>query len=53
VTDLYARWSAVREFRVVESDDPANYNWIDGKLVLIEAEPQICEDAPVADTGCE
>lgn len=32
VYDLYQRWTLVRETRVVESDDPVNYAWIDGKL---------------------
>jgi hypothetical protein len=27
VEDLYNRWSAVREFRVVESDDPVTSSW--------------------------
>lgn len=35
VRNLEMRWMAVRETRVVESDDPPNYNWVDGKLVAI------------------
>jgi len=35
VRDLMMRWFAVRETRVVESDDPVNYQWIDGRLVAI------------------
>jgi len=30
------RWFAVRETRVVESDDSVNYAWVDGKLVHLE-----------------
>lgn len=33
VRDLYCRWTAVRSYRVVESNDPVNYAWIDAKLV--------------------
>ena len=29
--DLFRRWTAVREWRVVESTDPVNYAWIDSK----------------------
>jgi hypothetical protein len=32
VHDLSMRWLAVRETRVVESDDPVNYSYIDGVL---------------------
>jgi hypothetical protein len=32
VRDLMFRWTAVRETRVVESDDPVNYRWVDGHL---------------------
>ena len=30
VQDLMYRWLAVREVRVVESDDPVNYRWVNG-----------------------
>lgn len=33
VRDLMMRWMSVRETRVVESTDPVNYKWVDGKLV--------------------
>jgi len=36
VYDLSMRWMMVRETRVVESDDPVNYAWIDGRLVRVE-----------------
>ena len=36
VFDLSMRWKAVRDTRVVESEDPINYSWDDGKLVSIE-----------------
>jgi hypothetical protein len=31
VTDLMMRWYAVRDTRVVESDDPVNYRRVNGK----------------------
>ena len=27
VRDLYSRWTAVREYRSVETDEPVNYQW--------------------------
>jgi hypothetical protein len=35
-SDLAARWTAVSNYRAVESDDPVNYTYIDGKLERIE-----------------
>lgn len=35
--DLAGRWLAVRDWRVVESDEPANYDIVDGKLVSLGA----------------
>jgi hypothetical protein len=35
VFDLSMRWMLVRDTRVVESDDPVNYKWENGKLVAI------------------
>jgi hypothetical protein len=32
VGDLMMRWFAVRETRVIESDDPVNYRYVDGRL---------------------
>lgn len=37
VKDLFGRWMLVRETRVIESTDPVNYAWIDGKLVGVES----------------
>jgi len=37
VADLMSRWLAVRETRVVESDDPVNYRWVNGAPVRVEA----------------
>jgi hypothetical protein len=34
--DLANRWLLVTDFRAVESPDPVNYAWINGKLVAIE-----------------
>jgi hypothetical protein len=41
VRDLMMRWFAVRETRVVESDDPVNYRWDEGKLVEIATEKTV------------
>jgi hypothetical protein len=32
VAALMMRWTAVRDTRVVESDDPVNYRYVDGQL---------------------
>jgi hypothetical protein len=32
------RWFAVRETRVVESDDPVNYRYVDGRLESVVLE---------------
>lgn len=37
VANLKARWMLVVDTRAVESDDPVNYKWVDGKLVSLEA----------------
>lgn len=34
--DLFSRWIAVKETKVLSSDDPINYKVIDGKAVRIE-----------------
>ena len=36
VFDLSMRWMLVRETRVVESTDPVNYVWADGKAAPVE-----------------
>ena len=33
VEDLESRWMLVRETRVVESEDPVNFAWVNGELV--------------------
>lgn len=33
VVDLMARWTAVREVRVVESDDPVTHRFVDGRSI--------------------
>ena len=38
VKDLAARWILVRETRVVESDDPVNYRYVDGGLIEVKPE---------------
>ena len=35
VADLSMRWTAVRETRVVENDEPVNYALIDNKLTAV------------------
>lgn len=37
VRDLSMRWFAVNETRVVESEDPPNYNYVDGSLLPCSA----------------
>jgi hypothetical protein len=39
VQNLMMRWFTVRETRVVESDDPVNYRWEEGRLVEIAVKP--------------
>jgi len=34
--NLAMRWTLVRDFRAVESDDPVNYRWVNGGLVPVE-----------------
>jgi hypothetical protein len=36
VQDLMMRWMSVRETRVVESSDPVNYRWINGRLENVQ-----------------
>ena len=38
VQDLMIRWFAVRETRAVESDDPVNYRYVDGRLESLTSE---------------
>jgi hypothetical protein len=33
--DLAARWTMVTAVRVVETDDPANYRYLDGELLVV------------------
>jgi hypothetical protein len=35
VLNLAMRWTLVRDTRVVESDEPVNYAWIDGRLTKV------------------
>jgi hypothetical protein len=39
VRALAGRWILVRDTRVVESEDPVNYRWVDGALVAVPQEP--------------
>ena len=41
VHDLMMRWFAVRETRVVESDDPVNHRFVDGKLIEVATEKTV------------
>lgn len=36
VANLKARWMLVTDTRVVESDEPVNYKWADGRLVAFD-----------------
>jgi hypothetical protein len=36
VKDLSFRWFAVRDTRVVETDDPVNYKYVDHQLVEVK-----------------
>ena len=38
VRDLMMRWFAVRETRIVVSDDPVNYRYVDGRLESVVPE---------------
>src|SRR5216683_7168429 len=38
VRDRMMRWFAVRETRIVESDDPVNYRYVDGRLESLTSE---------------
>jgi hypothetical protein len=39
VAALYQRWTLVENTRVVESEDPVNYAWVNGELVSPEVKP--------------
>ena len=54
VRNLEMRWTAVRDTRVVKSDDPVNYRYSDGQLFKVEIRPQlICSicDLPIPARG--
>ena len=38
VRDLMMRWFAVQETRVIDSDDPVNYRYVDGRLESLTSE---------------
>jgi len=38
VFDLSCRWMLVTDTRVVESNDPVNYAWVDGRLAAVKSE---------------
>jgi len=37
-SDLFGRWTSVRETRVVESDEPVTYAWVNGSLKAVKQE---------------
>jgi len=39
VRDLMMRWTSVTETRVVPSNEPVSYAWLDGKAVPLETAP--------------
>ena len=41
VRDLMMRWFAVRETRVLESNDPVNYRYVDHTLIEIATEKAV------------
>ena len=45
VTDLMGRWTAVRDTRVVESDDPVTHAIVDGELRRVQTAEEK-SDAP-------
>ena len=61
VEGLAQRWTLVVDFRVVESDDPVNYRFVDGQTVRIEeaelreiakdCNAQLVEDLKTAEQG--
>jgi hypothetical protein len=36
--DLYGRWMLATAHRAVESDEPVNYKWVDGRLEPVAQE---------------
>ena len=40
VSDLYGRWLAVTDTRVVESDDPVTHRWTEAGLAPVEVLPE-------------
>ena len=47
VANLYARWSAVRRTRVVESDDAVNATWTGNAAGSLTPLPRVTEDMKV------
>ena len=41
VRDLAARWYLVTQTRVVESDDPVNYRYVDGNLIEVATDKAV------------
>ena len=35
-SELSRRWTLVRDYRAVESDDPVNYAYVDGVLTAVD-----------------
>jgi hypothetical protein len=48
VRDLFARWTAVRETRAVESSDPVNYRYVNGALLTLEQSEERAEREALA-----
>jgi hypothetical protein len=40
VDDLAMRWTLVRDTRVIQTDDPVNCKWENGRAVFIDLESQ-------------
>lgn len=46
--DLAMRWTSVRDWRCVEKDERVNYKIEDGRLVYIQADPFMVQQAKLA-----
>jgi hypothetical protein len=44
VLALQDRWFLVREVRVIETNDPVNVRWVDGKTEMLETEAPYVTD---------
>ena len=52
-SNLADRWFLVTDYRAVESEDPVNYAWIDGRLVSVETPPSAEQVAIVPNVAAQ